>query len=245
MEALYDAIDSTPIIDHHAHNLLQSHAFDDFELLSITSEATGPALGHSTSTLAHIRAVKQLASVLSCEETWLAVQEALKLERAKPNDAWSRRCFEGIETALIDDGLRASSVHPYYWHDRLTRSKCKRIVRIECIAERMIQVALSEHYAVKKTIDPTWIIDRFKASISDALNDPAVAGFKSVICYRTGLALPQDVQELSENAIKVLKELATPETPVPFTRLEHEFLNPFFVHLTALAIETSQKKKPF
>ena len=244
MDSLYNAVQSTPIIDHHAHNLLQSSAIDEYDLLSMTSEASGPALWHSTSTLAHIRAVKQLARVLGCNESWPAVQEAIKLERAKPDDVWARRCFEGIETALIDDGLNPSNVHPYQWHDRLTRSKCKRIIRIERVAEVLINNAIEKHRNPSAIFDPTDITGDFTKTITDALDNPNVAGFKSVICYRTGLAIPNDVNELSSNAISVMKELATSKTAVSFARLEHEILNPFFVHLTAIAIETSQRKKP-
>ena len=245
MDSLFSAIQSTPIIDHHAHNLLQSSAIDEYDLLSMTSEASGPALWHSTSTLAHIRAVKQLARVLGCDESWPAVQKAIKLERAKPDDVWARRCFEGIETALIDDGLNPSDVHPYQWHDRLTRSKCRRIVRIERVAENLINSALEKHREASAILDPADIVGDFSKTITDALDDPNVAGFKSVICYRTGLAIPKDVNDLSSNAISVMKELAASSKSVSFARLEHETLNPFFVHLTAIAIETSQRKKPF
>ena len=245
MDSLHSAIQSTPIIDHHAHNLLQASAIDGYDLLSMTSEASGPALWHSTSTLAHIRAVKQLARILGCDKTWPAVQEAIKLERVKPGDAWARRCFEGIETVLIDDGLNPSDVYPYRWHDRLTRSSCKRIIRIERIAETLINNALEKHRNTSAVFDPTDVVGDFSKTIADALDNPNVAGFKSVICYRTGLAIPKDVNDLSGNAIKVMQELAASSKVVAFARLEHEILSPFFVHLTAIAIESSQRKKPF
>ena len=245
MDNLFAAIQATPIIDHHAHNLLQSSVVDEYDLLSMTSEASGPALWHSTSTLAHFRAVRQLARVLGCDESWLAVQKAIQVERAKADDVWARRCFEGIETALIDDGLNPSDVHPYQWHDRLTRSKCKRIVRIERVAETLINNALDQHRDSSTIFEPIDIVADFNKTITDALHDPNVAGFKSVICYRTGLAIPRDVDDLSTHAILVMKELAVSSKKVSFARLEHETLNPFFVHLTAIAIETGQKKKPF
>lgn len=180
MDKLYDAIQATPIIDHHAHNLLVSSAIDGHDLLSMTSEATGPALQHSKSTLAHIRAVKQLSSVLKCENSWSAVQSAIKFERAKPNDDWARRCFEGIETVLIDDGLDPANFHPYQWHDRLTRSKCKRIVRIERIAESLIDDALQSRRNKSASHGVNDLINEFNSAINAALNDSEVAGFQSV-----------------------------------------------------------------
>jgi hypothetical protein len=144
MEDVIEAINTTPIIDHHAHNLLTASDIDAHEMMAITSEAAGLALQHTPSTLAHIRAVKGLAQILECEQEWDAVQKAIKSKRTEPDDAWARRCFQGIETALIDDGLDPSNVHPYKWHNRLTRSKCKRIVRIERVAESIIKDQLKE-----------------------------------------------------------------------------------------------------
>jgi len=131
--------------------------------------------------------VKQLAEVLGCEATWEKVEDNIKLKRKEPNDSWARQCFAGIETVLIDDGLDPSSVLRYAWHDCLTRSKCKRIVRIEHVAETIIIEALSrlkgrapKHSQLEGLMGD--IISDFKLAIIDALGDANVAGFKSVIC---------------------------------------------------------------
>jgi hypothetical protein len=118
MKALLEAIHKTPIIDHHAHNLLQENELEAHSFLSITTEAGGAALQATTSSLSHIRAVKQLAQVLECEPTWEAVTTKTREERKKADQAWAQRCFEGIQTVLIDDGLDSSTVHSYDWHDR-------------------------------------------------------------------------------------------------------------------------------
>lgn len=118
MASLKEAIQNIPIIDHHAHNLLLPNELSAHPSLSITTEAAGGALLHTKSSLAHIRAVKQLSDILSCEETWESVESRLEEERSKPDHAWARKCFEGIETALIDDGLDDEIVHPFAWHDR-------------------------------------------------------------------------------------------------------------------------------
>src|SRR5438046_3658235 len=131
MESLIDSIQKTPIIDHHAHNLLLPSEITAHPFLSITSEAKEQALEYATSTLAHLRAVKQLAEVLGCEPTLEAVLDGVEKEMKKADYNWARRCFFGIETVLIDDGLDENTVHPYNWHDQLTESKSKRIVRVE------------------------------------------------------------------------------------------------------------------
>ena len=78
METLKQAIYTTPIIDHHAHNLLVQSKLSSQDLLSIASEAQGDALQESKSSLANIRAVKQLSTILGCNKTWEGVRKALQ-----------------------------------------------------------------------------------------------------------------------------------------------------------------------
>lgn len=240
MDALVQAVETTPIIDHHAHNLLLASETDDHDFMATTSEATGPALKFASSTLSHLRALKQLSKILKCGPTWEAVEGALKVKRKEPDNAWARKCFHGIQTVLIDDGLNPSSVYPYDWHDRLTRSKCKRIVRIEKVAEIIMTdqleqirgLALGERFQFQAQI-----ISRFTAAIEEAVSDPEVAGFKSVICYRVGLKIPVfDGDSTVRLLIEDLKRLSR--------RLEDERLNPYLVHLTAKVIERRGSKKP-
>ena len=239
MEKLKEAIRCTPIIDHHAHNLLLPSKIDKHHGLSIFTEANGPALQDSISTLAHIRGVKQLAEILHCKPEWEIVEHELKKRRGEPDNAWARRCFAGIETVLIDDGLNQDDVHPYEWHDCLTRSKCKRILRIERLLEQLMELDL-EAMGRDPDFEPK-TIKKFKANIEKAIADPDVAGFKSVICYRTGLAIPP-YDASHGHLLKSFLQSIGPGWPV---RLQHEQLSPFFVHLTAQLLQRRKSKKPF
>lgn len=125
MASLNGAIQNIPIIDHHAHNLLLPHELSAHPSLSITTEAHDGALPHTKSSLSHLRAVKQLSDILNCEANWDTVEVCLDEERSKPDDEWAKRCFEGIETALIDDGLDDEIVHPFAWHD--SKSICPHV----------------------------------------------------------------------------------------------------------------------
>lgn len=238
MDALVEAIETTPIIDHHAHNLLLASDIDDHDFMAATSEATGPALKYASSTLPHLRAVKQLSEILKCEPTWEAVEGALKVKRKEPDNAWARKCFHGIETVLIDDGLDPSSVYPYNWHDRLTRSKCKRIVRIETVAEKIIANQIKQYNGVEGAKIQEQIITRFTAAIEESVSDPEVVGFKSVICYRVGLK----IQAFDSNVRAVTFSME--DLGRLSRRLEDERLNSYLVHLTAKVIERSGSKKP-
>ena len=209
--------------------------------MAITSEATGPALKFAKSTLSHLRALKQLSQVLKCGPTWEAVEGALEVKRKEADNAWARRCFHGIETVLIDDGLDSSSVYQCDWHDQLTRSKCKRIVRIEKVAENIMTDQLEEYRGAApetRAKIQDQIIKRYTAAIEEAVSDPGVAGFKSVICYRVGLRIPAFDGNVvaSPLSIEDLERLSR--------RVEDESLNPYLVHLTAKIIERSGSKKP-
>ena len=249
MDELIRAIRTTPIIDNHAHPLLIPSAQAQYPFISITSEAEGPALKAVPSSLAHIRAVNQLSSILGCPATWTDVVTAIEAERQKPDDAWMKRCLEGIETILIDDGLDGQDeVYDYAWHSRLTREKCKRIVRIERVAEEIINRSLKQH-GVSANDAFLDLIRQLDRAIEEAILDPEVVGFKSVICYRTGLdiaALPPSLEEIKPAFLEVLSNHRT-EGSSEFKRLDDTPLNAFLVHRTASAIHHSaaQHKKPF
>ena len=221
--------------------MLLASEIDRHDFLAITSEATGPALQFAKSTLSHLRALKQLSQILKCGPTWEAVKGALEMKRKEQDNAWARRCFHGIETVLIDDGLDSSSVYQYDWHDQLTRSKCKRIVRIEKVAENIITDQLEQYRGATpetRAKIQDQIIKRYTAAIEEAVSDPGVAGFKSVICYRVGLKIPVFDGNVvaSPLSIEDLERLSC--------RLEDERLNPYLVHLAAKVIERSGSKKP-
>ena len=250
MDLLKQAIETTSIIDHHAHNLLLPEEHSKHPFLSITTEAAGSALNHTPSTLAHMRATQQLGEVLNCfPKTWENVQRLLKMKRMAEDDSWAQRCFEGIETVLIDDGLDQDIVHPYEWHDRLTKSSCKRILRIEKVAEGILMASYEQHLIsiIKGDMSASNFLakvkDLFSAAISDAILDSNVVGFKSVICYRTGLAIPECPS--FNNAVAAMRLILDHErTAERLSRVEDEVLSPFLVHVAARLIEGSSSKKP-
>ncbi|KAL8786202.1 MAG: hypothetical protein Q9195_008321 [Heterodermia aff. obscurata] len=250
MEELRTAVKMTPIIDHHAHNLLLSSELEAHSMLSITTEATGSAIDQTTSTLAHLRAVRQLANILNCEDSWNSVQAHLAAKRELGDDSWEKYCFRGIETVLIDDGLDAETVHSYQWHDRLTRSGCKRIVRIEKVAETVLSTLWSayqrpseEHVPVAHSRFFENFILSFRDQIESAMKDEMVVGFKTVVCYRTGLALPDSMdQNAAASSIYAMLDGSDPKKK--FQRLADDVLSPFLVHLTAELLTREHCKKP-
>ncbi|KAL1878783.1 hypothetical protein VTK73DRAFT_7540 [Phialemonium thermophilum] len=252
LEKVVRAIWRCPIIDNHAHPLLKPDFLAKHPLLSITTEAAGDAIDAAPTSLSHLRAVKQLAAILKCDLTWEAVVAAIELRRIDSLEDWTAQCLDGLETILIDDGLDAGDeAYEYSWHDDYTRSKCKRIVRIEAVAANIIDRLATQALSASET--PRWDVDRlldrilddFDAQIQSAIDDPEVVGFKSVICYRTGLDIPKvvDVAVARDSLSDILEFF---EGPGSFKRLEHAGLNDLFVHHTAALVERSPSrwKKP-
>lgn len=143
----------------------------------------------------------------------------------------------------------------------LTRTSCKRIVRIETVLEDIMRRVASQFPKLtdlgpferdfpssisRKFRDQ--VINEFADAISSFNFDPEVVGFKSVICYRTGLAIPCDLHQSSAEDAATWSELLKSVQEDQFERLEHEYLNPFFILLTASILHTEKntllRRKP-
>ncbi|KAL9943338.1 hypothetical protein ACHAQF_002281 [Verticillium nonalfalfae] len=247
------AIQNTPIVDNHAHPLLNLDAIDRYPLLSIVTEAHGDAIHASLTSLAHLRAVKQLSGILKCEPTWEAVVNAVEQKRVGDYDAWVAECLTGIESVLVDDGLDGEdNVYPYTYFDEHTPSSAKRIVRIEQIAASIINAHCPEQVSGRKTSEDIafafdQVVEDFDLAILRATFDTEVVGFKSVICYRTGLAIPRKPDiAAARQAFEGIFKTHTQGTGKAFTRVDHPGLNEFFVHRLASVIRDGEApvKKP-
>lgn len=243
------AIRKCPIIDNHAHSLLRPEALTKYPLISITTEAAGDAIHATSTSLAHIRGVKQLAHVLDCGPTWEAVVAAIEQRRIEDYEDWISECLDGIETILVDDGLDAAEdVQDYAWHNSFTRSGCKRVVRIEALAGRIIRdhaAALDHAGDVGAAFDE--VLGAFDAAVRDAIADPEVVGFKSVICYRTGLDIPAVPDlALARASLEEMVSGKRGDAAAPAARVQHPGLNDLLVHRAAGLISEmpARTKKP-
>lgn len=136
-----EAIAQIPLLDNHAHNLLEATATPphDPPLETCFSEARGTALADSVNTLPHSLAVRQLAKLLQCEDDWASVKKAR--DRLSLEDL-SRLCFSrsNIQCILMDDGFASGNERtlPLEWHDRFLSTSTRRIVRVENVAEGVL-----------------------------------------------------------------------------------------------------------
>ncbi|RMZ75158.1 hypothetical protein DV737_g5428, partial [Chaetothyriales sp. CBS 132003] len=205
-EDLRQVIQTFPVIDNHAHNLLDednAHGCPEYPFESITSEAQGSALtDHVHTTLPHVRAIKQLAELYQCPATLLDVK-ASRYEWVRRDYAGLiKKCFEGSHAVMMDDGLASNAINPFKWHRQFLPT-VSRIVRIEQIAADLLaQLAIAAGF-LKVGVDADWDISQseaflvrfntaFRNQVRALANDPDVRGFKSVVCYRSGLDVALD-----------------------------------------------------
>jgi len=127
-----------PAIDNHAHPILREDNRNTFPYEGVISEANGEALTRdATHTLACLRATPQLAELLGLPRS-ASWEEVKATRQAYDYEVLCKDSFKdaGIETILIDDDLGDPNIaHEIAWHDQFTGSRCRRIVRVEIVAE--------------------------------------------------------------------------------------------------------------
>lgn len=126
-----------PLIDNHAHNILQGYDPSiEYPREMLVSEATGDALNDSVYSLAHLRMLKHLAQFLNlpADASWQTIQATAK---AVDYESFCKDLIQAAGTQLIlfDDGFANEQCNPTSWHNRLTPLPNKRIVRIETLFE--------------------------------------------------------------------------------------------------------------
>jgi len=261
IDDLRHVVRKCPLVDNHAHNLLRPHQLRASDFLTITTEASGEALEDTPHSLAHLRAVRQLRKLydLPRDADWQAVlkkRDSLLLEDA---DALIRKCLVGTHTILIDDGLgQPDDFESYHWHDKFTVSPCKRIVRIEAIAATILgalhaqgKLPVGLAIADGEACSLAWVafITAFESAIVAALEADEVAGFKSVICYRTGLDIEvgRDI-DVTERGLRSFRRHFLPTCEAKAFRVQQKGINDALVistcKLIAAAAAQTEEAKP-
>lgn len=234
LDALRHLIQTHPLIDNHAHNILSRKVatnYAKYPFEQIISEAHGTALQNAASTLPLLRAAKQLADLYGCAPEWTAVKTARDQWVQRDYNDLVRRCLEGTQMLLLDDLLTDEDIEPFDWHDQFTVSETKRIVRVETVAEKILST-LSSGAEAQQALGQ--LQESFSKQISQALANPAVVGFKSVVCYRTGLNVQQhQPQAVVDSLARILKQSGS-------YRIEDKPLNDWLVLQTLDLLKTAR-----
>lgn len=238
LEQLRHVVNNYPLIDNHAHNLLLPSHIDTVPFESITTEAQGRALRDTYKGLSHLRAARQLRELYQCPEDagWEDIlEQRTEWLRTDPEQLY-HRCFAGTHALLIDDGLAGSDkVYEYDWHNRCTKAPSKRIVRIETVAERLmenlVQEARESDLNDPNYFTDTWLTftEEFEREIQEAIQDFEVAGFKSVICYRSGLDIEPDYEQAAREVGRPFERYVERCIRKRKFRIERKELNDYLV----------------
>ena len=262
VDELRQLVRTCPLIDNHAHNLLRPHGLKTHDFLTITTEAHGDALEDTPTSLSHLRALRQLRELyeLPNDADWAAIQGKRVELVERDADTLVKKCFHGTQTILLDDGLDdEDSMEHYSWHDKYTLSPCKRIVRIEQIASHLLstlhqqnKLPMGDALADEEAVSLGWytFITAFEEAIANFVADPDVAGFKSVVCYRTGLdvEMGKDI-EISERGLRSFRRHFLHDCVARKFRVEAKGMNDALVvstcKLIAAGYRQSNTAKPF
>ncbi len=219
---------SVPILDHHCHAFLKrATPYAPLEFQRFFSEGGDEqtAAEHTPHSVYFRWAVKELAHFFGCAPTTKAVLEA---RAAIPLDELAAHMLRdaNIQSLLIDYGLTGD--------DRMSIAEMKAclqacrvepILRLETLAEELIL----QH----ETFDQ--VLEAFVATVEGARATGHLS-LKSIIAYRTGLAIRQTSKAEAARAFAPLKERARREGAV---RLADKPLNDYLV-LRALEVAEKQ-----
>lgn len=238
LDELRTVIRTCPVIDNHAHNLLRPSKLRTYEFLTSTTEATGDALEDTPRSLSHLRAVRQLRELYGCDRNagWGELMRKRQALLHEDPDALIRKCLEGTHTILMDDGINDDqTVHPFHWHDQFTVGPTKRIVRIETVAANIMRdlhekgaLPSGDAISVYEDCSEAWIVflGAFEAAIAEEIRDDLVCGFKSVICYRTGLHIRLDLEiEVAANGLHAFQKSYLPDCVSRNFRIDDKGMN--------------------
>ncbi|VAH03951.1 unnamed protein product [Triticum turgidum subsp. durum] len=209
MEARYAelrrAVEETPAVDAHAHNLVDTASSLPF--LRCFSEADGDALAFAPHSLSFKRSIKDIAALYGCEASLDKVEE---FRKAQGLSSISSKCFQAanISAILVDDGLAFDKMLELEAHKEFVPT-VGRVLRIEWLAETIIN---DDSFS-----GSSWTLDSFTETFVAKLKSFAskIVGLKSIAAYRSGLEIDPCVSKTdAEDGLR--KEL-TGQRPLRIT----------------------------
>jgi len=217
-----------PVLDHHCHSLLRRQTpFSPIEFQRFFSEGGDETIvtAHVPNTIYFRWAIKELARFLGCEPTAEAV---LAARAALDPKAWATRLVRdaNIPRLLVDYGFQGDET---LTHDELQAhlpGRIHPILRLETLAQELI--VRHETFAS--------MVDAYVAVLEGA-RAAGYVGLKSIVAYRTGLAIAPPEPGESARAFAAAKARARRDGTV---RLADKALND---HLVLLALHVAERQQ--
>jgi len=188
-----------PILDHHAHSLYIRQPQTPEDYLEFFSEASSRQLvqQHVPSSLFLQWGVRALAEFFSCRADLASVVQA---RNALTLADLAQRCVKeaNIHTWLIDYGFLPSALYAHEQLKAMVSVRIEPILRIEPLIERLILESAG--------FDE--LLTRFRHELHD-LRAQGWVSFKSIVAYRTGLAIELTSERDAATDWPALKAQAT------------------------------------
>src|SRR5919106_902428 len=192
-------LSAIPILDQHCHSLLRdAAAATPAAYARFFTESGEPAMHehHVAETVFYRWAVRELAAVFACAPTTAALLGAR--EKDTPNTLAGRLLRDAnIATLLVDYGYQTEAT---WSHTELAaRLPCRvlPVLRLEVLAQTLI--------LAHETFDDA--IDAFVSTV-DGVRAAGYVALKSVVAYRTGLAVRRTTRAEAVAAFGPVKEQA-------------------------------------
>lgn len=193
-------LSSIPIFDHHAHPLWQPAALpqDAITFQRWFSESTDPEIHarHVPHNLFFRTAVRWLAELLACDP---AIEAVLAARAAQPADQWAQQLLAetNLSYLLCDYGYGSNQALSHDDMQNLFPCPVRPILRLETLAQDLIL----RHDTFEQ------VSEAFVAEVGRARANGYVA-LKSIIAYRTGLAVAPVTAGEAATAFAAVKEEA-------------------------------------
>ena len=221
-------LSSLPILDHHCHSLLRRetpYSAAEFQRFFSEGGDDGIVANHTPNTVFFRWAIKGLAAFFDCAP---ATEVVLAARAATPSANLAARMFRdaNIPVLLIDYGYQGAET---FSHDEMkARVPCRiePILRLETMAQGLIL----QH----ETFDQ--MVEAFVATVEGARAAGHV-GLKSIIAYRTGLAIRETGKAEAAETFAKVKERTRRDGKV---RLADKPLNDYLI-LRALEVAEKQR----
>lgn len=174
-------LDAIPLVDDHCHALLRDQRFEDLLAWQrYLTESDGPQIERADvrTTASYRRLIARLAAFFQCEATPEAVFAA---RQQVPSEALITDLFRPTNTELliVDEGLPSKDISlPNAEFTHLTGVRTASLLRLELLFQELVM--RHEH------------LEEVEAAVREALQDLRARGYvglKSIVAYRTGLAI--------------------------------------------------------
>ncbi|MDR7464369.1 MAG: amidohydrolase family protein [Armatimonadota bacterium] len=181
-----------PLVDHHCHSLLvdQPRTVEAYRACFTESPDGEVPRHHVAHTVFYRRAIRDLAEFFGCAADEEAVLEA---RSRMPFSELVRECFAAanVAAALVDYGFRPRDHYAPGALAALLPCRTAPVLRLEALLQELLPAAPSL----------ASLQDAFVAAIEEAPREGVVA-FKTIIAYRSGLAVERHSPEALEAAFQ-------------------------------------------